>query len=112
MLVPTPVLADLHPQFEIDLRTHKTLDLLSSRRADRAQHRALFSDDDALLRVALNKYVSTDVGQGLGPLLEFLDDKLGGALRDVASEETMELLGTAAFALEQATLGWSEHSAD
>ena len=45
-------------------------------------------------------------------LLALLDEKLGGALREVASEETMELLGTAAYALEQATLGWSEHNAE
>jgi len=70
--------------------------------------RGLNTQYDAALRFEL-KNVPADHGK---KLLAFLDKKLGAALRKGASEQTMEIIGGAAYALDQVTLGWSEHRAE
>ncbi len=60
---------------------------------------------DIALRFELNN-VPSEHGE---KLLQMLDRQLGPVLRKVASEEALEVIGHAAFALQHVTLGWQQH---
>ena len=59
---------------------------------------------DVAVRLQLQN-VPADHGRNI---LAALDEKLGGALRRVLSDGTVQMLGEAAFVLEEVTLGWAE----
>ena len=56
-----PILLDLDPEIEEDARAEQRFDVLAREGADFLEHRALGTDDDALLRVALDVDGRADV---------------------------------------------------
>ena len=49
ILAVAPVLLDLDPRLEIDLRSHEFFAVLAGHRADLLEHLAVLADDDALV---------------------------------------------------------------
>ena len=68
----SPVLLHLHPQLEIDMPLQQFLDLRARHGTDLLEHRAAFSDDDALVRIPFADDRGIDVNDLL-PVLHGFD---------------------------------------
>ena len=78
-----PILLDLDPCLEIDLRAHEVLDILAGKLAYLLEHRALFADDNALMAVLFAVYRHFKIDYAI---LAF------GELRDLDSRAVRYLL--------------------
>ena len=86
-----PVLLDLDPEVEEDARAEQRLDVLARQSADLLEHCALGTDDDALLRVALDVDRRADVDITIRPRRHLI--RLDGhRMRHLVARELQDLL--------------------